>query len=202
MKNCYLIVGLGNPEGKYFQTWHNVGFLSADVLAQRKGLEFKKKGNLQITDFQAAIDSRSNNKVFVLKPLTYMNNSGQAVVAVARKQNILPENIIVIYDDIYIDKGNLRISKGGSGGGHNGIKSINQLLGTNEFIKIRIGIKPEKEPHNMADYVLAKIDNRPLIDSAIEKAVNAALALVEGEDIGKLQCAYNTTNAKAAEVSE
>lgn len=194
MVKTYLIVGLGNPEGKYFQTWHNMGFLCAEVLAQQVGAEFKKKGNLLITDFKSNTDKCDYNKVFILKPLTYMNNSGQAVVAVARKQNIAPENIIVIYDDLYIDKGNIRISKGGSGGGHNGIKNINQLLGTSQYIQIRIGIKPEKEPHNMADYVLSKIDNRPIIDGAIEKAAAAALALVQGEDFSKLQCAYNITN--------
>jgi len=163
MKEKFLIVGLGNPEGKYFDTYHNIGFLCAEKLAEQFGVEFKKKGNqlLAKCDFG-----------YILKPLTYMNLSGQAVQAVARKHKI--ENIIVFVDDIYIDKGSIRVRFGGSGGSHNGLKSINQILGTNQYTKIRVGIKPDKEPHSMSHYVLSKIDG----DLAIDKAVEAALGLI------------------------
>ena len=184
-----LVVGLGNPEGKYFQTYHNIGFLCADLLAQKLGVAFRKNGNQMLG---------KGVGVFVLKPLTYMNNSGQAVVAVARKQGIAPEDIIVFVDDLYIDKGNIRIAVGGSSAGHNGITSINQLLGTSKYIKIRVGIKPEVAPKNgTANYVLARIDEkeRGLLDEAIEKAVTAAVALLGGEALPLVQNKFNVTNA-------
>jgi len=187
MKKTWLVVGLGNPEGKYFQTYHNVGFLAAEEIAKHFNVPFKKKGNQLLA---------KAHKVLILKPLTYMNLSGQAVVAVVRKHKILPENIIVIMDDLYIEKGNIRISFGGSGGGHNGIKSITQLLGTDKYTRIRVGIMPEKPPHCQANYVLSKIDaeSRPLIDRAIEKAVDTAIQLCAGEQLEKLQGKYNVSN--------
>ena len=189
MKNVRLVVGLGNPEGKYFATYHNVGFVAADVLATKMDATFKKNGNQMLCDFQV-----DDDKVILLKPLTYMNLSGQAVVAVARKYKIAPENIIVIADDLYIDKGNIRISFGGSGGGHNGTRSITELLGSNKYTRVKIGIKPIKAPHSTADYVLKKIDaeSKPLIDEATQKAVEAVMMLLGGEAIAKVQNIYNT----------
>jgi PTH1 family peptidyl-tRNA hydrolase len=120
-----------------------------------------------------------------------MNNSGQAVVAVCRKFKIEPENVIVVYDDLYITKGTIKISNGGSGGGHNGIKSINQLLGTSKYIQIRIGIMPEKKVESHSNYVLSKIDWNLEIENSIEMAAEAAQKIALGEDIAKLQCYYN-----------
>ena len=134
------------------------------------------------------------DKVLILKPLTYMNLSGQAVVAVMRKHKIAPENLIVFMDDLYIDKGNIRVRFGGSGGGHNGIRSIDELLKTNKYTKIKIGIKPEKPPHSMANYVLSKIKDQPIIDEALSKAVEAATMLLGGEGLEKVQGLYNVRN--------
>jgi len=223
VKKTWLVVGLGNPEGKYFQTYHNVGFLAADALAARLNLQFKKKGNQLLA--QCTIN---NEQCIILKPLTYMNLSGQAVLAVARKYKIAPENIIVFTDDLYIDKNNIRITLGGSHAGHNGIHSINDLLKTNQYIKIRIGIRTSQSENlaslrsvrtplrenlaplrsvksekplksTTADYVLSKIDkdSRPQIDHAIEKAVNVAMSLIGGETISKMQNLYNTVNTDA-----
>ena len=178
----FFVVGLGNPEGKYFNTYHNVGFKAAEEIARLLGADFKKKGNQLLA---------KKNNTLILKPLTYMNLSGQAVLAVVRKQRILPEHIIVIADDLYIEKGNIRISFGGSHGGHNGIRSINELLGTNKYTKIRIGIKPEKPVHSQAHYVLSKICG----DIAIDKAVQATMDLINGECIEKLQGKYNVKNS-------
>ena len=193
----FLVVGLGNPEGKYFQTYHNAGFTAADLLAARHTGTFKKKGNQMICDFRTSGDA----KVFILKPLTYMNLSGQAVVAVMRKQKIAPGNVIVLFDDVYIDKGNIRVRFGGSGGGHNGIRSIDELLGTNKYFKIKIGIKPEKKPHTMSCYVLSKIDqeSKVLVDNALGKAVDAAMMLVSGEGLGVVQGLFNQTNEEEAQ---
>lgn len=192
VKNTFLIVGLGNPEGKYFRTYHNIGFLCAERVAAEAGVVFKKKGNQLLCDFFVG-----DNKVNVLKPLTYMNLSGQAVVAVARKYKILPENIIVFVDDLYIDKGNIRITIGGSGGGHNGLRSITELLGTPGYIRVRVGIKPDKIPHSQSNYVLSKIDDvsRAAIDEACARAVQAAALLVGGEKLSIVQARFNTTNA-------
>ena len=180
-----LIVGLGNPEGKYFQTWHNLGFLAVEKLGPT--LEWKKRGNQLVAKMGNAL---------LLKPLTYMNRSGEAVVALARKQGIPPENIIVLVDDLYIDKGHIRVARGGSGGGHNGLRSINQLLGSNQYIKIRIGIKPEKPPYSLASYVLDKIptEERTLIDEAINKAVEATQQLLSGMLLDRVQQVYNSKN--------
>ena len=192
MKNFMLVAGLGNPEGKYFNTYHNVGFQCAEKLAELLGADFKKKGNQLL----AACHS-SPADLFILKPLTYMNLSGQAVAAVSRKYKIPPEKIIVFVDDIYIDKGNIRVSFGGSAGGHNGLRSINEILGTSQYTKIRIGVKPENPPHSMSDYVLSKI--KPDDGLAIQKAVDAAQMLLQGENLAKVQGVFNTTNTTAGD---
>jgi PTH1 family peptidyl-tRNA hydrolase len=193
MLKCWLVVGLGNPEGKYFASWHNLGFQTAEAFADKNNLVFIKKGNQSICDYKVA-----DNKVFVLKPLTYMNLSGQAVVAVARKYKIASENIIVFCDDIYIDVGNLRVTVGGSGGGHNGLKSITELLGTNSYIKIRIGAKPEAEiKGNTADYVLGKIppETKPTVAEAIKNAITVATRILSGENLETIKGEYNKRNA-------
>ena len=108
----FLVVGLGNPEGKYFETWHNLGFKAAERFADR--LTFTKKGNQLITSTH-----ENGNKVIILKPLTYMNLSGQAVIAVCRKFKIPTEQVIVFVDDIYLDIGTVRLKKSGGAGGQN-----------------------------------------------------------------------------------
>ena len=186
----WLIAGLGNPEGKYFQTYHNVGFLVADEIAKKSGAEFRKKGNQMVADAPNAL---------ILKPLTYMNLSGQAVVAVMRKRGILPENVIVICDDLAIDKGNIRVAFGGSSGGHNGLKSVTELTQTDKYIRVRVGIAPPKTiKGNTANYVLSRIDgeSQPLLDQAIDKAVAAVTAIISGEPLPKIQGAYNVKNSQ------
>ena len=176
-------MGLGNPEGKFFKTYHNVGFICAEKLAAELGTSFKKKGNQLLAQADG---------LYILKPLMYMNLSGQAVQAVLRKHRITPDKMIVFADDIYIDKGNIRVSFGGSSGGHNGLGSINEIVGTKQYTKIRVGVKPSKAPHSITNYVLSKVDKDDNI--AIEKAVKAALMLVNGEPLEKVQCAFNTAN--------
>jgi len=193
----YLIVGLGNPEGKYFKTWHNLGFLAIDQLAQDFNLEFKKKGNLMFS---------KDSNIFI-KPLTYMNRSGEAVLAIVRKYKIDPQNIIVLVDDLHIDKGNIRIIRGGSHTGHNGIRSINEHLKNAfakegitfppfNYIKIKIGAKPEKPPHCTANYVLAqfKPDDIQYVNDSLLKATNAVKDLLGGEKFELVQQKYNTKN--------
>jgi PTH1 family peptidyl-tRNA hydrolase len=192
---CWLIVGLGNPEGKYFNTWHNLGFLAAESSAVQNNTGFKKKGNTLICDTKIG-----GRKVFVLKPLTYMNLSGQAVLATARKYKIAPEKIIVFCDDVYIDIGNIRVATGGGAGGHNGLRSINELLKSTDYIKIRIGARPtDGIKGNTADYVLSKIpdadrDKRDKIVLSIEDAVKAAMEIISGGNMNLIKGQYNKKN--------
>lgn len=172
----FLVVGLGNPEGKYFETWHNLGFKTAERFAG--DLTFTKKGNQLITDTH-----EKGNKVIILKPLTYMNLSGQAVVAVCRKYKIPAEQVIVFVDDIYLDIGTVRLKKSGGAGGHNGLKSINELLQATNYTKIKIGAKPTTDiKGNTASYVLAKIpeNQRDAVNTAIDTAVQIAHDVIAG----------------------
>lgn len=172
----FLVVGLGNPEGKYFETWHNLGFKAAERFAG--DLTFTKKGNQLITDTH-----EKGNKVIILKPLTYMNLSGQAVVAVCRKYKIPAEQVIIFVDDIYLDIGTVRLKKSGGAGGHNGLKSINELLQATTYTKIKIGAKPTTDiKGNTASYVLAKIpaDQRDAVNTAIDTAVQIAHDVIAG----------------------
>ena len=172
----FLVVGLGNPEGKYFETWHNLGFKAAERFAG--DLTFTKKGNQLITDTH-----EKGNKIIILKPLTYMNLSGQAVVAVCRKYKIPAEQVIVFVDDIYLDIGTVRLKKSGGAGGHNGLKSINELLQATTYTKIKIGAKPTTDiKGNTASYVLAKIpeDQRDAVNTAIDTAVQIAHDVIAG----------------------
>lgn len=175
----FLVVGLGNPEGKYFETWHNLGFKAAELFAA--GQPFKKKGNQLLCETKVA-----GQQVIVLKPLTYMNLSGQAVVAVCRKHHIEPTNVIVFVDDIYLDIGTVRLKKSGSAGGHNGLKSVSELLQATNYVKVKIGAKPNTlKPGtklNTADYVLSKITDevRPQVDASLTDAVQLARDVIAG----------------------
>ncbi len=172
----FLVVGLGNPEGKYFETWHNLGFKAAERFAGTES--FTKKGNQML-----ATTHENDNKIIILKPLTYMNLSGQAVVAVSRKYKIPPEQIIVFVDDIYLDIGTVRLKKSGSAGGHNGLKSVSELLQATNYVKIKIGAKPQADiKGNTANYVLSKIPDevRPVIDTALDQAVAIAHDVIAG----------------------
>ena len=193
---CFLIVGLGNPEGRYFNTWHHLGFKAAEetaanfVLMQKS--PFKKRGNQLLAEAKVG-DSR----VFILKPLTYMNLSGQAVLAVARKYKIPAENIIVFADDVYIDIGHIRITTGGGSGGHNGIQSISELLKSANYIKIRIGAKPAKDiKGNTADYVLSKIPDEllPQVTESLNLAAAAATEIITDGGIDAVKGKYNSKN--------
>lgn len=187
----WLIVGLGNPEGAYFNTWHNLGFVVAEGVATHLGVDFKKKGNMLIAD--CSVDG---GVVYVQKPLTYMNRSGEAVVALKRKTGIKTGNIIVLVDELYLDKGKIRIVRGGGGGGHNGTRSITELVGSSEYIRIKIGIKPQREVASTSNYVLSRIpeDERAHISEAVQKATQATLEIVQGADLGAVQTKYNSKN--------
>lgn len=151
-----LIIGLGNPGPQYEKTRHNAGFLAIDYLMKELGFdEFKKLDKYKTLISEGQI---SGEKVLLIKPQTFMNLSGQTVSNLANFYKTSTEDIIVIYDDVDINYGSVRIKPEGSAGGHNGIKSIIEKLGAKEFIRIRLGIKPLQDfKGDLADYVLGKL---------------------------------------------
>ena len=148
----YLIAGLGNPSKTYEGTRHNIGFTMIDAIGEKYDIDVTTKKHKAFVG-RGIIDGM---RVILAKPQTYMNLSGESVREIADFYKIEPENIIIIYDDISLDVGQLRIRKKGSAGGHNGIKNIIAHLGTQEFPRIKVGIGNKPEGWDLADYVLSK----------------------------------------------
>lgn len=167
----YLIVGLGNPEEEYSKTRHNMGFNIINKISQQYNIEVKQK------KFQALYGSGmiEKEKVILLKPQTYMNLSGNSVKEVVDFYKIEKEKILVIYDDMDIEPGKIKIRKKGSAGGHNGMKSIIQMIGTEEFPRIRVGIGRPIRKDDEINYVIGAIPEEDLkrLDEGIEKAQKA-----------------------------
>ena len=178
----WLLVGLGNPGSKYESTRHNMGFLAVDGLARRKGFRFNK---LRFRAWTAEW-MVNGEKVLVMKPVTFMNLSGEAVRQAVDFYKIQPDHVLVVSDDTALALGRLRIRKGGSAGGHNGLKSIIQHLGTDQFPRIKVGVGQKPHPdYDMADWVLSKFAGEDLktITEAIRKAADAVECLIqEGPD--------------------
>ena len=176
------MVGLGNPGEKYENTRHNVGFLTVDELAERARVPVQKLKHRALTNTLEV----GSVKVLLMKPVTYMNLSGEAVGEAARFYKLPPERVLVISDDVSLPVGKLRIRKGGSAGGHNGLKSIIQHLGTDQFPRIKVGVGQKPHPdYDMADWVLSKVAGEDLktITEAIRKAADAVECLLkEGPD--------------------
>lgn len=166
-----LIIGLGNPGKQYDHTHHNVGFDTIDILADKWNVEMNQ------TKFNGLFGTvhRPEGKVVLLKPLTYMNLSGESVRPLMDYFDIELEDIVVIYDDMDLEKGKLRLRQKGSAGGHNGIKSLIQHLGTQEFNRIRLGIDRPPVGMKVPDYVLSRISKveQPLLEEAFHKAADA-----------------------------
>ncbi|MDE7454850.1 MAG: aminoacyl-tRNA hydrolase [Clostridia bacterium] len=184
----YLIVGLGNPEKKYFNTFHNVGFMCVDSLANALGVEFSKVECKSVTAHARV----NGQKVIIAKPVTYMNLSGEAVVELTNKYKIEKGNLIVVYDDVDIPLGNLRIRKDGSAGTHNGMRNIVQLLGTTNFPRIRIGIGKDT-PMKLMDYVLSQVSetDHETLDTAIDHASQALTEFANGIDLDRIMQKHN-----------
>ena len=178
----WLLVGLGNPGTQYENTRHNVGFLVADELAERQNAPIQRLKFKALTNLLTI----SGEKVLVMKPVTYMNLSGEAVRPAADFYKIPPEHIIVISDDTALDVGKLRIRKSGSAGGHNGLKSIIQHLGTDQFPRIRVGVGKKPHPdYDLADWVLGKFqgEDQKGIAAAVERCADAVECYIkEGPD--------------------
>lgn len=183
-----LIAGLGNPTKQYEGTRHNVGFEVIERLSERYNIDvdtLKFKGMFG----KGKIEGQS---VILLKPMTYMNLSGESVAATAQYFKIAPEDIIIVYDDINLDVGRLRIREKGSAGGHNGIKNIIALLGTEAFPRVRVGVGMKPPKMDLADYVLSRFskDEQIIMDDGYEKACDA-LGMIVQEEIAQAMNDYN-----------
>ena len=189
----FLIVGLGNPGEEYASTRHNVGFKVADELARRHALTFRRgRGR---APSQLASGSIGGQSVALMKPLTYMNDSGVAVRAAADFYKVQPERLVVVYDDMDLPLGRIRIREAGSHGGHNGIRSIITHLRTDVVPRIRIGIgRPAGEGRGATGHVLGgfRPDERPVVESAIAAAADAVELIVAEGAIAAMN-RYNPT---------
>lgn len=178
----WIAVFLGNPGDKYKDTRHNVGFMTADAVAKRQGVRI---GRIKYSALTGTCAFGENN-VLLMKPQTFMNLSGQSVRPAAAFYKIPPEQIVVISDDVTLDVGRLRIRRKGSDGGHNGLKDIIHELGSDAFLRIKIGIGAPNHPdYDMADWVLGKFQGRDReeIGKAITRAADALETIItEGVD--------------------
>ena len=184
-----LIVGLGNPEKKYENTFHNLGFAAVDKAAVKLGVSFKKE------KCRAVIaECKAGEKIILAKPLTYMNLSGQSVFELLSYYKMTPEDLLVIYDDYDIEKGEIRIRLEGSAGSHNGMKSVINEIKTTEFLRLRIGFHPNGDFNiPLIDYVLSGIKeaDAPLFDKATDIAAEAAVSFAFGKDAEYLMRTFN-----------
>ena len=185
----YLIVGLGNPDKKYENTRHNCGWMAIDHLADKLGCKVNK---IKFKSFVG--ECRINNKrALLMKPTTYMNNSGQAVVEAMNFYKLSPENVIVIFDDISLDVGKMRIRQKGSDGGQKGMRSIIYLSGKDTFPRIKIGIGAKPNPDwDLADWVLSRFskDEGKLLEEMFDNAADAIALMVDGK-IDRAMNLYN-----------
>ncbi len=180
----WLLVCLGNPGDKYEGTRHNVGFMVADEVAERQGAPIQRLRFKALTN----ILTIAGEKVLVMEPITYMNLSGEAVRPAADFYRIPPDHVLVVSDDTALPVGRLRIRTKGSAGGHNGLKSIIQHLGTDQFPRLRVGVGEKPHPdYDMADWVLGKFtgEDKKTITAAVKRAADAIECILdEGIDRG------------------
>lgn len=174
----WLVVCLGNPGGEYENTRHNAGFMVADELADRLGVP------IQRLKFRALTNTveLGGHKVLLMKPVTYMNLSGEAAREAADFYKIPPERVLVVSDEVALPPGKLRVRKNGSAGGHNGLKSLISQLGSDAFPRIRVGVGQKPHPdYDMADWVLGRFqgEDKKLVDAAVKRAADAVECLIE-----------------------
>ena len=174
----WLFVGLGNPGREYERTRHNCGFRAVELLADKLGCKIDK------AKFQGIYGQTTygGKKLMLLKPLTYMNLSGRSVLQLSAYFNIPPQRIIVLFDDISLEPGRLRVRPDGSAGGHNGIKSIIQEVGSQAFPRVKIGVGSKPNPeYDLADWVLSSFSAKEekALAVALENAADAALAIID-----------------------
>ena len=184
-----IIVGLGNPEEKYLKTFHNMGYIAVGDVAAKTGVKFKKR------ECEAFVAEANINgeKIIMARPVTYMNASGRAVKQLLAKYKTDAEHLIIMYDDYDIPKGSVRIRPSGSAGTHNGMRSVIAEIGTQNFIRIRIGIRDSEVNIPIINYVLSEVrkEDYELFISACGRAADAALAIAGGESVENAMTKFN-----------
>lgn len=185
-----LIVGLGNPGKNYEMTRHNVGFMTIDEVAKHYGVEFRLESKLK--GMLACVNIKGE-KTFLLKPITYMNLSGDSIRAVINFYKIEKDDVLIICDDLDSKTGRVRLRANGSSGGHNGLKSVESQLGTQEYKRIKIGID-RSNVIPVIDWVLQKFtqDELAQINQAIEVSKKACIDFTEGKDFYRISSTYST----------
>lgn len=199
-EKMYIIAGLGNPTKEYENTRHNIGFMAIDALAEKYSISVMSCKHKALIG-KGAING---NKVVLVKPLTYMNLSGEAIRAIIDYYKADAESeLIVIYDDVSLDVGQLRIRKKGSAGGHNGIKNIIAQLGHDTFLRIKIGVGEKPKGYDLADYVLGHFNKEELavMKESLEKVDGAVNLMLAGE-VDRAMNDYNKKSSEANQVSE
>ncbi len=185
-----LIVGLGNPDVQYKNTFHNLGFMCVDEVAKKLSIQFnKQKCRAEIAETKIG-----NEKVIIAKPLTYMNLSGESVRELMSFYKIEQKDLMVIYDDFDIEVGTLRIRENGSAGTHNGMRNIISLLGNGNFCRVRVGFKPQGEFNiPLINYVLSGIkeQDKPIFNKVIGVASDCAVDFANGKGIQQIMQRYN-----------
>ena len=177
--NIKLIVGLGNPDNHLLNTRHNVGFWLVDQLSTslNQGFKFNKKYESDILEFDI-----NGGKIVIMKPLTYINDSGSPLVKYIKNKNINPENILIIFDDLDLKVGQIKIKFSGGSGGHNGLNSIIEKIGSKDFWRLRIGIDKPRDKTETVNYVLGRPtqEERKVIDESISKIISHKDDLFDG----------------------
>ena len=188
-----IIFGLGNYGDKYSHTRHNMGFDAIDIVAKRMGIAFDHQKNKSMYG-QGFFEGE---KVILVKPLTYMNNSGESVSAWLRDKMLSPEDMVVIYDDISLEPGTIRVRPKGSAGGHNGMKSIIACTGTQEFDRVRIGIGDKPEGGDLIEHVLGRFAPADFeaVNKSLETAADAVICIIR-DGMEKAMNIYNQKPAK------
>ena len=182
-----LVIGLGNIGKPYENTVHNMGFMVIDKLANKLGVEIKKKE----CSAEVGFVNVNGERIVLAKPTTYMNASGTAVKGLRNKYNLKNDEILVICDDIDLPRGKVRIREKGSAGTHNGLRDLVDKLGDGNFLRVRVGVGRPIEYVDLADYVLSKIKIDENLNSALENAANAVYDILEGETLQKVMGKYN-----------
>ena len=182
-----LVAGLGNPGREYARTRHNVGWLVVDELARRLGASFRSKFSGAVAEVRAADD-----RIALLKPETYMNESGRSIAAAVRFFKLPPSKLLVIHDDVDLEPGRLQARRGGGLAGHNGLRSIAQALGTQDFLRLRIGVgRPARgDRRPVSDYVLSPFEPEVDVDALVAHAADAVETLM-AEGLDAAQARFN-----------
>ena len=195
-----LIVGLGNPEAKYERTRHNIGFEAVDILA--KSWQVSWQENRRFQGFFTESRQKNGEKLYLLKPLTYMNRSGQAVRAVKDWYKLSPQSVLVIYDDMDLPVGKIRMRLSGSAGGHNGMKSIISHLGTQNFPRLRVGIGKSNHSQDTISHVLGKFSpTESLVMQEVLQLVVDAVEMSLKQGVEKAMSIYNARSNSTRVVS-